>query len=318
MYMKLFHHHQKDVEKSLAQQLPDESGSSARMIRHVVTIGCIVNACLMVMKLAAGYFGHSDALVADGFHSLNDLAADLIMLIFVGISYRAADARYAYGYGKFETFSSFLISTFLILVAGMIMFEAVESVIAYCHGEVLPQPDIWTLVVILFAMASKEGLYRYYSAAGRKCGSKALIANAWHHRSDALASVATLIGVSCAYFFGESFRILDPVASFVIAIFILVPAVRLFVPAFSELMERSLPAADVEKARMIIEETPGVEKLYYLRTRRNGHQLVFDASIGIERNLSVEQGDKIVNEVTSGLVKAFCPHVLVSVATRPA
>lgn len=301
----------------MAQVLPDESGEAARTIRRVVKIGCAVNAVLMALKIGAGYFGHSDALMADGFHSLNDLAADLIMLMFVGISYRAADGRYAYGYGKFETFSSFLISAFLIVVAVMIGMEAVESIVDYARGETLQQPDIWTFVVVLFAMLCKEGLYRFYSHAGRKADSKALMANAWHHRTDALASVATLIGVTFSHFLGEGFRILDPVASLLIAVFILVPAVRLLVPAFVELMDRSLPEEQVEKARSVVAGVEGVKGICYLRTRRNGHHLVFDVGVLLARGTTIDEGADVASRIEMGLQAAFCRHIYVSVTTKP-
>ncbi len=303
----------KQEERRLSDVLPDEGAASARAIRRVVKIGCVVNALLMCLKLGAGYFGHSDALVADGFHSLNDLAADIIMLVFVGISYKAADSRYSYGYGKFETFSSFLISTFLIIIGCTIAYEAVESIVGYLHGEELDQPDIWTVIAVLVAMCCKEGLFRFYSYAGKKENSTALVANAWHHRSDAMASIATLIGVTFSHFFGPAFRVLDPIASFVIAVFILVPAVRLFRPAFFELMERSLPEADVEKARKAIESVPGVDDIAYLRTRRVGHHLVFDAGINISSAQTVAEGRKIVKEIEAKLKEAFCPHIIVSV-----
>lgn len=309
--MKIFGHHHH--EKPLARILPDENARSAATIRRVVKAGCVVNGCLMILKLAAGYFGHSDALVADGFHSLNDLAADIIMLIFVGISYRRADEKYAYGYGKFETFSSLLISAFLVAVAVMIMFEAVESLVEYFRGEVLPKPDIWTFIVVLFAMACKEGLYRFYSRAGRKAASKALIANAWHHRSDALASVATLIGVTFSHFFGEGFRVLDPVASIVIALFILVPAIRILRPSFSELMDKSIPAEEREKALKAVSGIPGVNDIKYLRTRRNGHLYVFDVGVVVDPAVTVREAERISAEIERELERMFCPHVLVSV-----
>lgn len=304
-------------KRSLAQLLPDESRESARVIRRVVKIGCTVNILLMILKLATGYFGHSDALMADGFHSLNDVAADLIMLTFVGISYRAADERYSYGYGKFETFSSFLISAFLVVVALMIGWEGIGSIIDYTRGEALQQPDIWTFVVVLFAMACKEGLYRFYARAGRKADSKALIANAWHHRSDAMASIATLIGVTFAHFFGPAFRILDPVASIVIALFILIPAIKLFRPAFSELMECSLPADDVAKARQIVTEVKDVESVSYLKSRRNGHHLIFDIGIKVSPTLTIEKVSEITSRIDEEIKQAFCRHVIVSVNATP-
>lgn len=300
-------------EKSLSELLPDEGAGSASAIRRVVKIGCIVNALLMCLKLCAGYFGHSDALMADGFHSLNDLAADILMLVFVGISYKAADGKYSYGYGKFETFSSFLISTLLIVIASLIWLEAIESIADYINGDELEQPDIWTVIVVIVAMACKEGLFRFYSYHGRKASSAALVANAWHHRSDAMASIATLIGVTFSHFFGPPFRILDPIASLVIACFILFPAIRLFRPAFRELMERSLPADDVEKAREIIDHTDGVEGLNYLRTRRVGHHLVFDAGIYVSPSLSVADGEKIAADIEKKLSEAFCRHIIVSI-----
>ncbi|MBD5299109.1 MAG: cation transporter [Bacteroides sp.] len=300
-------------ERKLSDILPDENEKSARAIRKVVKIGCVVNALLMALKLSAGYFGHSDALVADGFHSLNDLAADILMLVFVGISYRSADSRYAYGYGKFETFSSFLISAFLVVVGCHIAWEAVESIVEYCHGEELPQPDIWTVVVVLLAMTCKEGLFRFYTYTGRKAHSKALVANAWHHRSDAFASIATLIGVTFSHFFGVGFRILDPIASLVLSLFILIPAVRLFRPAFGELMERSLPADDVELARKTALDVKGVKALTYIRTRRIGHHLVFDLGIRVDPSLNVAEGETVARKVEEALKETFCPHIVVSV-----
>lgn len=301
-------------ERTLSDILPDEGENSARAIRRVVKIGCVVNALLMCLKLSAGYFGHSDALVADGFHSLNDLAADIIMLVFVGISYKAADNKYSFGYGKFETFSSFLISAFLIVVGCTIAFEAVETIVGYFNGEVLDQPDIWTVVVVLVAMACKEGLFRFYSYSGKKENCQALVANAWHHRSDAFASVATLIGVTFSHFFGPSFRILDPVASLVLSVFILVPAIRLFRPAFGELMERALPKAEVDKAMEAVRSVRGVADVTYIRTRRVGHHLVFDLGIKVSPSLSVAQGVEVTKNVEEALKKTFCKHIIVSVA----
>ena len=307
----------KSEDRRLTDILPDEPAGSARTIRRVVKIGCVVNALLMSLKLGAGYFGHSEALVADGFHSLNDLAADIIMLIFVGISYRASDNKYNYGYGKFETFSSFIISTLLIIIGCSIAYEAVESIVGYLHGEELEQPDIWTVVAILIAMCCKEGLFRFYSYTGKKENSTALVANAWHHRSDAMASVATLVGVSFSHFFGPAFRVLDPLASLVIACFILVPAVRLFRPAFLELMERSLPEADVKKAETAIKSVKGVEEIDYLRTRRMGHHLMFDIAVTIDPDLSVKEGTEIASEIKSKMVQTFCPHIMLTIACNP-
>lgn len=309
----LFTHHH---SAPLSQSLHDAHGDAARSIRSVVKIGCIVNAILMILKLSAGYLGHSDALMADGFHSLNDVAADLIMLIFIGISYRTANEKYPYGYGKFETFSSFLMATMLIFIAIMIGVEGVESIIAFANGEVLDQPDIWTFLVVLFAMACKECLFRFYSRVAKRVGSNALLANAWHHRSDAMASVATLIGVSCAHFFGESWRILDPIASLVIAAFILFPALGLFRRAFYELMEHSLPKEDLDKVKQIVQSYDGVKQIVSLQSRKVGHNLVFNISVSLDNSLSLQKATEITAGIEQKLHDVYCPHVIVSVTIK--
>lgn len=307
----------KENEQSLAQSLRDESHESAKVIRRVVTIGCCVNALLMCLKLCAGYFGHSEALMADGYHSLNDILSDIIMFVFVGISYRAADRRFAYGYGKFGTFSSMLMSVFLMFIVVMIAREGIESIVEYANGAELEQPDIWTFVVVLFAMACKEGLFRFYSRIGRKTGAKALEANAWHHRSDALASIATLIGVTFAHFFGPAFRVVDPCASLAIAVFIAIPAVKMFIYAFKELMDHSLPDADINKAMDILKEEAGVIDVKYLYTRRNGHDSIFDIGIVVKPDMTVGQSHAIIEDLKKKLRGAFCPHIRVSIASFP-
>lgn len=304
-------------EPSLIQTLHDENGESARLIKRVVIIGCCVNVVLMSLKLCAGYIGNSEALVADGYHSLNDIAADIIMFIFLGFSYRKADENFAYGYGKFGTFASFLMSGLLIVISVVIAAEGIESIIEFADGKELPKPDIWTFIVILFAMACKEGLYRFYSRTGRKVDSDALIASGWHHRSDALASIATLIGVTFAHFFGHSFRVLDPAASIVIAIFIFIPAVRMLLPSFMEMMDRSLPLDDRRKAIDILAHTGGVKGIKFIRTRRNGHNLVFDIGIEVSPELSVSEAAKISEKIKSEFHTVFCKHVVVSIATFP-
>lgn len=309
------HNHSHNSE-SLASEITANAG--AGYIRRVVTIGCVVNAILMVLKLFVGYYGNSDALVADGFHSLNDFAADLIMLIFVGISFRPADRKYTYGYGKFETFSSFLMASFLIIIAVMIGLEGVESIVAVVNGEILERPDVWTIVVVIFSMLAKDALYRYYSHAANRVGSKALKANAWHHRVDALSSVATLVGVGFAYFFGEKMRIFDPIASILIAVFILIPALKLFVPSFCELMERSLPEASVKRAREIISAQKGVVRIESLKCRRNGHYRLFDVRIAVDPEITINAGAAIAEEVEHSLTDAFGKSTLTTVTTIPA
>ncbi len=289
----------------------------AKQIRRVVTIGCAVNVLLMATKLLFGYFGHSEALVADGFHSLGDVGTDLIMLTFVGLSFRKPTKHFSYGYGKFETFASMLVSGILVTISIFIAIEGIESIQAYLRGEELERPDIWTLFAICAAILGKEFLFRFYRSAGKRTRCNALISAGWHHRSDALASVTTLIGVSCAHFFGEEWRVLDPCASLIIVIFILIPACRLFFPAFRELMEGSIPKHDYEEAEEIVANVEGVDGLKLLHTRKSGPFLIFDAEVYVNPMLNINQGAEIAARIEKALVEKFGSNIRVSVITLP-
>lgn len=288
-----------------------------RLIRKVVTIGCCVNILLMALKLVFGYCGHSAALVADGYHSLVDVATDLIMLTFVSISFRRPSRNYEYGFGKFETFASMMVSGLLLAVSVMISLEAIESIKGYIAGEVLPRPDIWALLAIITAIVGKEFLFRYYHRTGKRTRSNALVSSAWHHRSDALASLAALIGVSFAHFLGENWRVLDPVASLVIVVFILVPAFRLFVPALRELMEGSLPVSYEERAKTAINGVGGGFSLVEMKTRKSGPFLIFDITVAVDGSITVKEGEEIAEKIENSLKGEFGQNIRVSVCIIP-
>lgn len=271
--------------------------SEVAVIRHVTWIGFWVNAALMILKLFFGFWGHSDALVADGFHSFSDFGTDFIVLIFVAVAYKSADADHPYGHGKFETFASLLIAFVLLAVAIGIGWGGVSTILSFYHGEALPRPDVWTIVVAIMSIAAKEWLYRMTAAKGKAIGSSALIANAWHHRSDAISSVATLIGVSGAYFLGVKFRVLDPIASVLIGIFIAWSAIKIARPSIDELLERALPQEEVDNIRDIILSVPGVLGLHKLKTRRAGHSAIIDVDIKVDPDITVTQGHDIASRV---------------------
>lgn len=311
--MKHTHHHETAVQ--LTDLLMARNAVQSRRIRRVVITGCALNAFLMIMKLLVGWFGHSDALIADGFHSMNDVAVDIIMFVFIGISYKSASSSYAYGYGKYETLASVLISILMIFIATMICVEGIRSIVDYAHGESLEHPDIWTVFAIAVAIVTKECLYRFYSNEGREMESSALQGAGWHHRLDALSSIATLVGVSCAHFLGERFRVLDPVVSVLIGLLIYIPALRLLIPSFLEMMEHMLPKKEVEKSRTAILSVPGVLELKKLRARKSGHCRIFDITIRVASGTTVDEGAVIADSIERALAKAFCPHIFVIVAT---
>lgn len=297
--------------------ITDRNKAELHTIRHVTLVGFWVNAVLMVLKILFGIIGHSDALVADGVHSLSDFATDAIVLVFVGIAYKSADPGHPYGHGKFETFASLLIALVLLAVAVGIGIAGVGSIISSARGEILPRPDIFTIIVALASIGSKEFLYRYTIRAGRRIGSSSLIANAWHHRSDAFSSVATLIGVSAAYFLGAHWRILDPIASIVIAVFIAISAIQIALPSVNELLERSLPPDQVRKAAEVIASVTGVEDYHRLRTRRNGHSMIIDTHIKVDPYINVAQGHRIATDVEKSLRAVFGPDIITNIHVEP-
>lgn len=295
----------------------DRNPNDVRRIRHVTLVGFWINAVLMVLKILFGIIGHSDALVADGVHSLSDFATDVIVLVFVGIAYRSADSGHPYGHGKFETFASLLIALVLLGVAVGIGINGVNTITASLRGEILPRPDIYTIIVALASILSKEFLYRYTIRTARRIRSSSLIANAWHHRSDAISSIATLVGVSAAYFLGEHWRILDPIASILIAVFIAVSAIQIALPSVNELLERSLPTELVSKAGRTIASVAGVRDYHRLRTRRNGHSLIIDTHIKVDPEINVAAGHRIATDVEKALRSTFGPDIITNIHVEP-
>ncbi len=295
-----------------------DSSRDVAVIRRVTWVGFWINAMLMVLKLAVGYLGHSDALVADGYHSLSDFATDFIVLAFIGIAYKKADDDHPYGHGKYETLASLIIGVALLIVAVAIGWEGAEAFIQALNGEVLPLPDIWTLVVAIFSIISKEYLFRYTFRIGQRIDSASLRANAWHHRSDAISSIATVIGVAASIFLGDSWRMLDPIASMVIALLIIASAVEICRPALKELLETSLPVAQMREIEAIVEATPGVCDSHRYRSRRNGHSYVVEFHIKVDPDISVRTGHTIATETESRLRQYLGHDLIVYVHVEPA
>lgn len=287
------------------------------VIRKVTLVGFWINAALVALKLFFGYWGHSDALVADGYHSLSDFITDFIVLFFVGIAYKKADSEHPYGHGKYETVASVLISIILMLVAIFIGVEGIDKVIMAVNGKVLSRPDVWTIIIAILSILAKEYSYRYTIGIGRKINSSALMANAWHHRSDAISSVATLAGVSLSFFLGDNWRVLDPIASVIIAIFIGISALQIAKPSIQELLEISLPQAQIDSISNIISNVPGVKSVLNLRSRKNGHSYIIDVNIHVDPDITVRIAHEIANDVETELHNRFGRDMIIYVHIEP-
>lgn len=276
-----------------------------RVIRNVTLTGSLVNILLTAGKILAGIAGKSSAMIADGVHSLSDLATDFIVIFFIGISGKESDRDHQYGHGKFETFATMLISFALFAVGIGIMWSAGEKVINSFRGIILEQPGMIALYAAIVSVISKEWLFWYTKAAGRKVTSQALVANAWHHRSDVFSSIGTALGISGAIFLGEKWRILDPVAGIIVSLFILRVAIRIAGPSIQELLESALPADVRNEISEIISTTAGVKCFHNLRTRKIGESVAVDVHIKVDREMSVESSHEIATEIEEKIKERF-------------
>lgn len=265
--------------------------------KRCTLVGLTSDVGLSMLKIAAGLFGRSSAILADGIHSISDTVTDALVYAMVRLSGKGIDERYRYGRGKYETLAAFLISIILVVVALGLMSEGIQDVWLAIKGEALERPHNIALMVGIFAVIVKEGLYHYTRLKGKKTGSTALAAYAWHHRADALSTAATLLGVAGAMFLGERWRVLDPIAAIAVSVLILVLAYRMGRPAVEELLEVSLPQDEQDKISSIINSTPGVKSFHNLRTRRNGNLRVVDIHIKVDGEMSVNDSHAITREI---------------------
>ena len=265
--------------------------------KRCTLLGMACDVCLSAVKIATGILGHSSAILADGIHSIGDTVTDGLVYAMVRLSGKGVDERYRYGRGKFETLAAFLISIILVIVALGLMVDGIQDVWTAIQGEALTRPHNLALLVGIIAVIVKEGLYHYTRMKGKKTGSTALAAYAWHHRADALSTAATLLGVAGAMFLGERWRVLDPIAAIAVSVLILVLAYRMGRPAVEELLEVSLPRDEQDKIASIINNTPGVKSFHNLRTRRNGSLRVVDIHIKVDGGLSVSDSHDITREI---------------------
>lgn len=285
--------------------------------RKVTWVGFAVNMVLTVFKIIAGFLGKSTAMIADGIHSLSDFITDLFVIIFIGISGKEKDEDHRYGHGKYETFATLLISLALILVGIGIFWSGISKIIQVVNGGVLEQPTYLALFAAIISIISKEALFWYTKSVGDKINSNAVIANAWHHRSDAFSSIGTALGISGAIFLGESWRILDPIAGVIVSFFILKVAFELGMPSIHELLERSLPQETEKSIVDIIESHPDVIFQHNLKTRKIGNIFAIDVHIKLDKDISFVKSHDVATEIEVSLREKFGEKTVTNIHTEP-
>lgn len=286
-------------------------------IYRVTIIGSIVNFILVAFKFIAGILGHSAAMIADAVHSLSDFITDIIILLFIRISNKPVDKDHDYGHGKYETLATALIGTVLLLVGIGILWNGATDIYRSIKGEILSSPGMIAFWAAIFSIIAKEILYRYTVAKGKKLNSPAVIANAWHHRSDAFSSLGTAVGIGGAILLGEHWRVLDPIAAIVVSFYIIKVAIQLSIPCFDELLEKSLPD-DVEKEITdIILSFPGVSQPHNLRTRRIGNHYAIEIHIRMDGNISLEEAHHTATAIENELKKRYGQNTHVGIHLEP-
>lgn len=294
-----------------------ETANRESRIMKVTLAGLVVNVLLSAGKIAAGVFGRSAAMLADGVHSLSDLLSDVVVLVFVRVSSRGRDRDHEYGHGKFETLATLIVSLILIVVAAQMMVSGLKSIMEVLHGGVIPRPGYVALVAAVVSILSKEILYRYTVHVGKSVDSPAVMANAWHHRSDAFSSIGSLTGIAGAIFLGDRWVILDPLVCCCISIAILVVAVKMAGPSLKELMDASLPE-DVEKEIVALAmSVDGVRNVHELKTRRNGISIIIEAHMVVDPNITVEKAHDIVTAVEDVLRRRYGDGTQISIHIEP-
>ena len=294
-----------------------EAGNRESRIMKVTLAGLVVNVLLSAGKIAAGVFGRSAAMLADGVHSLSDLLSDIVVLVFVRVSSRGRDKDHEFGHGKFETLATLIVSLILIVVAAQMMVSGLKSIMEVLHGGTIPRPGYVALAAAAVSILAKEVLYRYTIHVGKAVDSPAVVANAWHHRSDAFSSIGSLVGIAGAIFLGDRWVILDPLVCCCISIAILVVAVRMAGPSLKELMDASLPE-DVEKEIVSLSmSVDGVRNVHELKTRRNGISIIIEAHMVVDPNITVEKAHDIVTAVEDVLRRRYGDGTQISIHIEP-
>ena len=295
----------------------DINGRRERGIYRVTLVGGAVNVVLLLFKFVAGIVGHSSAMVADAVHSLSDFVTDVIVLVFVRISGKPKDKSHDYGHGKYETLAMTIIGVALLGVAVGILYSGVMKIAGWLNGEQIEAPGMLALWAALLSIVSKEAVYRYSMVKARQLQSQAVEANAWHHRSDALSSVGTAIGIGGAIFLGQRWTVLDPVASVIVGVFSVKVSIHLLRRGIGDLMEQSLPDEVEAEMLRLAGSVDGVTLPHDLRTRRIGNHYAIELHILVDGDITLREAHDKASEVEKLLKKHYGRETHVVVHVEP-
>jgi len=276
----------------------DSKVKSAHAGRSVTLVGALANGLLILLKFTAGIFGQSQALIADAVHSISDLVTDVVVLIGIRMGRKAPDDKHHFGHARIETLSSAIIGLALIGTALYLGLEASMNI--YNHTEY--HPTSLALIGAGLSIAVKEALYHYTVRTGRKIQSQLVIANAWHHRSDAFSSVAVLLGVA-GTLINPSWHILDAFAALLVSFFIVKIGLNIIAGCIGEFTDAAPKTEDLNKIKSCISSVEGVLEMHDLRVRTSGGRFQMETHIVVNGQLTVSQGHRIAKMVEHCLLE---------------
>jgi len=285
----------------------DDEYAQAQMTTYV---SIVINTGLGFLKLAAGVFGHSIAMVADAIHTLSDTATSVAVWLGLKIARRPADAAHPYGHGKAEPIAGKVVAIALFVVGFAIVYESVAGIWLFMKGKsTLEEPSHWTLYAALATILVKEWMYQYQVRIGRRLSLVSLVADAWHHRSDALSSVGVALGIGAAMLGGEKWHWADEAAALVVAIIIIWVAWQLFRQSSEGLMDTQTPTDMRAHIRDVAKAVPGVKGVEKIVARRSGADVLIDIHVEVDGELPVRVGHQIATDVRDRLMSDI-PHVV--------
>ncbi len=286
-------------------------------IYKVTLVGSAGNVALLTFKFIAGVLGHSSAMIADAVHSLSDFITDIIVLAFVHVSAKPQDKDHDYGHGKYETFATFIIGLALMAAATGIIVSGVAKLIDWAGGKQLAAPGWLALAAAIISILVKEILFHYTVRSGKRLDSQALVANAWHHRSDALSSIGTTVGIGGAILLGNRWTVLDPLASVVVGAMLVKVSVDLMRSSVGELTESSLSGEIEQEIEDIIRSFPDVSEPHNLRTRRIGNRFAIEAHVRMDGNASLSAAHDRASAIEQRLRERFGPQTHITIHMEP-
>ena len=288
-----------------------------QQLTRVTLVGSIGNLVLLTFKFVAGILAGSSAMVADAVHSLSDFLTDLVVLVFVRIGAKPQDEDHDYGHGKYETLATLLVALALVGAAIGIIVTGSLKIARWLQGETLEMPGMLALWAALLSILVKEVLFRYTIARGKALESPAVVANAWHHRSDALSSIGAAIGIGGAILLGERWAVLDPLASIVVGGMLVKVAWDLLKISTGELTDSSLPEETEREIEDIVRSFPEVSEPHNLRTRRIGNRIAIEVHVRLDGAMSLAAAHDIVTAIEHRLRDRFGQATHITIHMEP-